>query len=276
MQAPTEVGYFSQKGRRELTASYRVFDKEFLDYYHIKNKTFDYESIFENYQTVDYLAAGIDLEKFKATAVSLKAKFSNNKVYAGLFNGVHVPFVVPKLASGKSDLAQVLVEDNLPYVEASFKKRYPMARFKAVMQGGSSLKGNLKLSKHSRYGEFINAASSGPIVGWYFPQALQQFDIDSQISQMQELPDEPGVCLSGPAEVFSAVIGKPDLLINEDGYSPILCMSAVEHTDERLALVLKAYGPHMEFWCLSQMLVPGVKQVSEQWAGGISIYQTVD
>jgi len=80
------------------------------------------------------------------------------------------------------------------------------------------------------------------------------------------------MCLSGPLEIFSAIIGKPDLLANEEGYSPILCMASVAHTDTRLALVLKAYGPHLEFWCLTQMLTPNLKQVSEQWAGGITVY----
>jgi hypothetical protein len=113
-------------------------------------------------------------------------------------------------------------------------------------------------------------------MGWYFPQALQQFDLDSQVDQMRDLPNVEGVCLSGPAEIFAALIGKPDLLINEHGYSPILCMSALQHADDRLALVVKSYGPHLEFWCLSQMLTPGVKQVSEQWSGGMTFFCQVD
>lgn len=266
--------YFNENGRRKLTAPYRVFDSNNLDYYQIKYKESDFDSIIENYRAANYISSEGDIGKFKEITSKLKNKYSSKPAYAGLFNGVRVPFILPKLDAGK-DLGRALIEDRLPLVENSFKKRYPAAHFKAVMQGGSTLHGNLKVSANSRYEEFLGAAADGPLVGWYFPQALQQFDIDSQTRQMAELPAEPGVCLSGPAEILSAVIGKPDLLINEEGYSPILCMSAVTHSDERLALVLKAYGPHMEFWCLSQMLVPGVRQVSEQWAGGMTIYETI-
>jgi hypothetical protein len=73
-------------------------------------------------------------------------------------------------------------------------------------------------------------------------------------------------------EVISANIGKPDLLINDEGYAPILTMPSVRHINDCLALALKSYGPHLEFWCLSNELTPGVKQVSEQWAGGYSLF----
>jgi hypothetical protein len=89
---------------------------------------------------------------------------------------------------------------------------------------------------------------------------------------MEQLPKLGNVCLSGGIDISAALIGSPELLINEDSYAPILCMSAYVHTDPRLVLLVKSYGPHMEFWCLTQMLSKGVTQVSEQWAGGISIY----
>jgi hypothetical protein len=49
-------------------------------------------------------------------------------------------------------------------------------------------------------------------------------------------------------------------------------MSSYEHADPRMVLLLKAYGPHLEFWCMTQMLSRNITQVSEQWAGGLSIY----
>ena len=49
-------------------------------------------------------------------------------------------------------------------------------------------------------------------------------------------------------------------------------MSSFVHSDERLVLLLKAYGPHMEFWCMTQMLSKNTTQVSEQWAGGLTIF----
>ncbi len=140
------------------------------------------------------------------------------------------------------------------------------------MQGGSTLSGNLRVDERSRYKNLLDTATESDLIGWYFPQALQQFDIESQVKQIEELPHESGLCLSGPMEVLAANIGKPNLLLNEEGYTPILTMPAVKHVDEKLTLALKSYGPHLEFWCLSNELAPGVKQVSEQWSGGISLY----
>ena len=76
-------------------------------------------------------------------------------------------------------------------------------------------------------------------------------------------------------DISAALISSPELLIDKDHYTPILCMSAYVHKDERLILLLKAYGPHMEFWCMTQMLSKRTKQVSEQWAGGLSLYTKI-
>ena len=53
-------------------------------------------------------------------------------------------------------------------------------------------------------------------------------------------------------------------------------MSGVRHVDERLEAVLKSYGPHLEFWVLSNVLTPGKEQISEQWYGGLTIYKCLE
>ena len=79
-------------------------------------------------------------------------------------------------------------------------------------------------------------------------------------------------CLSGGIDICAALIGVPELLISDENYAPILCMSSYVHDDSRLVLLLKSYGPHLEFWCMTQMLSKNVTQVSEQWSGGVSIF----
>jgi len=270
---PPELSLFSDKGRRLVTMPYRVFAEEELGYYHIKERDWTFEEIAARYNEAGHLGFEVDAGKFKAACTALERKFLAIGSLSSLFNGVKVPFIIPKIDIDR-DLASSLIIDFLDPLEASFRAAFPLAHFKAVMQGGATLENNLRVTEHSRYEQLLSAAAHGPVVGWYFPQALQQFDTDSQARQMQELPTEDGLCLSGPLEMIHAVMGRPNLLINEDGYAPILCMSSVRHLDGRLALVLKAYGPHLEFWCLSQMLAPDVFQVSEQWAGGITLYRT--
>jgi hypothetical protein len=261
---------FDEKGRRLNTSNYRVFQPEGLDYYHIKNPIGNYNQIVANYNNVNY-AVDIEADSFRDQCERLMEKIAEVSVINRLLKGVCVPFFVPKLSKYR-DVADVLVDQSLPFVEKSFTTRFPDARFRAVLQGGGALRGNLRIAEGSRYASLLESATEGPIIGLYFPQALQQYDIESQVRQMGEIPENLPLCLSGPLEIFSAVIGNPDLLINEEGYSPILCMSSIAHTDARLTLVLKAYGPHLEFWCLSQMLTLEIKQVSEQWAGGITFY----
>jgi len=263
--------FFNKRGRRICTKPYRVFDTEDLDYYFIQNKEVDLAEVLRNFHGAG-IGEDIRLEQFRASLDSLKSRFEGIAPLRNLFNGAHVPFIVPQINETTRDLSHTTVERLLPLLESSFKRRYPSAHFKAIMQGGSTLSGKLKVDERSRYKNVLNAAIESNLIGWYFPQALQQFDIESQVKQIEELPLEHGLCLSGPMEILAANIGKPDLLINKTGYSPILTMPAVQHMDKNLTLVLKSYGPHLEFWCLSNELIPGVKQVSEQWSGGITIY----
>jgi hypothetical protein len=267
----SSVSFFNERGRRLLTQPYRVFDTEDLDYYFIQNKEVDVVEVLRNFHAAG-IGKHIRLEQFRALLDGLRSRFQRLAPLETLFRGVHVPFIVPKINDKEEDLSNTTVERFLPYLESSFKRHYPDAHFKAIMQGGSTLTDNLRIEERSRYRNLINAALESDLVGWYFPQALQQFHIESQVKQVEELPLETGLCLSGPMEILSANIGKPDLLINQEGYAPILTMPAVKHFDDKLTLAVKSYGPHLEFWCLSNELTPGVKQVSEQWSGGITMF----
>jgi len=269
----SSISFFNERGRRVLTKPYRVFDAQDLDYYYIQNKEVNFTEALRNFHSVG-IGQGISLQEFRTLLEELKDRFHRIPALTNLFKGVHVPFIVPKVSDAGEDLSYTAVERLLPKLEASFKRHYPQAHFKAIMQGGTTLTGNLRLDERSRYKNILNVAVNSDLIGWYFPQALQQFDIESQVKQIEELPLETGLCLSGPMEVISANIGKPELLINQEGYAPILTMPAVKHIDDKLTLALKSYGPHLEFWCLSNELTPGVKQVSEQWAGGLSLFVT--
>lgn len=270
----SSVSFFNERGRRVLTKPFRVFDTEDLDYYYIQNKEVDLDETLKNFHDAG-IGRSINLEQFQRSLDTLRNRFQGLHALKNLFNGVHVPFIVPRIEEVGGDLSHIAIERLLSQLELSFKRYHPNAHFKAIMQGCLTLSGNLRVDDRSRYGSLLNAASELDLIGWYFPQALQQFDIESQVKQIEELPHESGLCLSGPLEVLSANIGKPNLLINLEGYAPILTMPAVKHVDDKLTLALKSYGPHLEFWCLSNELTPGVKQVSEQWTGGISIFEGV-
>ncbi len=218
----------------------------------------------------------LSANNFRDAAESLLKTIKSDSNYSGLLNGVRIPFIFPE--EGRvDDLGEHLETILLPRLKNSFGSAFPDSHFKAVLQSNSKLAEHVKVAENSRHQELIAASERGNVVGWYFPQVFQEFDIDSQRRQIQSLPVLNGaqLCLSGGMDVCSALTGVPELLINEKAYAPILCLSAYEHEDPRMVLLLKSYGPHLEFWCMTQMLTKDTKQVSEQWAGGLTVFAEI-
>jgi hypothetical protein len=263
--------YFNEDGRRAQSKGLRVFDEEARNYYQIKNPVLDYSEVLSNSIKFGGVDPTTSVAAFESACIKLKNEIANNAEYKNLLNGVHIPFIVKKIES-IVDLGKDLEDIELPNFQKSFNAKYPDSHFKAVLQSNSKLPGNVTLDARSRYQGFLDAGKSGAVIGWYFPQALQEFDVESQRKQMADLPAAKNACLSGGIDILAALIGSPSLLINEDAYAPILCLSAYVHADPRLVLLIKSYGPHMEFWCMTQMLSKTTTQVSEQWSGGITFY----
>ena len=267
------MSYFSNLGRRIPYDGIRVFNQSPSQYYKLNQPELNYEKILTRLQQQGMVSNSFLAENFKSAAQSLLEVIACDNNYQNLLKGVHVPFVFSE-SNKNADLGAALKTHFLPSIQKSFNEFYPYSHFKAVLQSNSELPGNIKLALGSRYESFIEATQKGTVVGWYFPQALQEFDVDSQRRQITSLPDlqDAQVCLSGEIDICAAMVGSPQLLISEDFYTPILCMSAYEHIDPRIVLIIKAYGPHLEFWCMTQMLTSTTTQVSEQWAGGLCVY----
>jgi hypothetical protein len=267
------VEYFEENGRRVADKGLRVYGSKPSFYYQLSQPEIEYEEILAKSKKFNSVPVDVGSYEFKYKAETLLKRIKASHAYGNLLKGVMVPFLVGRITGGV-DLGEELKSSLLPSLKESFNVKFPEAHFKAVLQSNSELTGNITLSPSSRYEELISALEQGPVVGWYFPQALQEFDVHSQRVQMDSLPklEGAGVCLSGGIDICAAVAGTPDLLISDEFYTPILCMSSYVHRDPRLVLLLKAYGPHMEFWCMTQMLTIDTAQVSEQWAGGITIY----
>ena len=266
--------YFNDLGRRIPKDNYRVFSESPQTYYKLNKQIVDYSQVLKNSIEFGGVSQAVSLEAFSSACDFLKEKIANLPDFANLLKAPHVPFICKKIES-INDLGGDLESVELPNYQASFNNQYPDSHFKAVLQSNSKLPGNIRIDPRSRYQQFLDKCKLGTVVGWYFPQALQEFDVESQRKQMEELPEAEGLCLSGGVDILAALIGTPNLLINEQSYAPILCLSAYVHADPRLVLLMKSYGPHMEFWCMTQMLTKNTTQVSEQWAGGITFYSVI-
>lgn len=268
------MNFFSEIGRRVPTTGMRIFSESPQRYYKIEPQPIDFSKVLENSIKFGGVDPSVNADDFQLACEKLKKKFLSNPEFKNLFKGVHIPFICKKIES-LDDLGKDLQDVELPNFHKSFNARYPEHHFKAILQSNSQLAGSVSLDSRSRYDEFVAQCQAETVVGWYFPQALQEFDVESQRKQMSDLPNIGNICLSGGVDIMAALIGSPHLLIGENDYAPILCMSAYVHSDPRLVLLIKSYGPHMEFWCMTQMLTRTTTQVSEQWSGGITIYDKV-
>lgn len=265
--------FFDENGRRIPGEGMRVFAQVPSNYYRIDPPVINFDQILARSKKYGFVQSDVAGAEFANKANEIKSKIQSSPTYSNILNGTCIPFIYERPTS-ESDLGEDLISNLLPNLQKSFTDKYPESHFKAILQSNSELAKNITLDPDSRYGEFIEASKKHTLIGWYFPQALQEFDVESQRRQMRHLPVESGinVCLSGGMDVCAAIAGTPELLISEDYYAPILCLSSYVHKDERLVLLLKSYGPHMEFWCMTQMLTSDTTQVSEQWAGGLTFF----
>lgn len=266
---------FDDFGRRIPTDGDRVFGAQPSFYYKLSQPKINYELILQRAKKYGLCSRDLSLTHFKSKATALLDSIKKNDEFYRMTKGVHIPFIYSNSNKIK-DIGTDLEENILPVLQESFTDRFPNSYFKAILQSDSELKNNVSVHPDSAYSDFIDDSLDG-VIGWYFPQVFQEFDIDSQRAQIKKLPDiqEVKMCLSGGIDISAALTSFPELLIEKDHYTPILCMSAYVHKDERLILLLKAYGPHMEFWCMTQMLSKHTKQVSEQWAGGLTAYTKI-
>jgi hypothetical protein len=269
------MSYFDENGRCIPNEKMRVFGVKPSNYYKIKKKSINYREIFERSKRFGVIEDEIDVEEFEEKAKKLLHMIGADPVFENLLKGAHVPFIY-KEVNAEEDLGENLERNHLQRLRDSFCDKYPNSHFKAVLQSDSKLTGNITLEAGVGYEKFLDQAKIQPTIGWFFPQVFQEYDVRSQREMSKELTKLNGLdcCLSGGKDICAALIGSPDLLINSDSYAPIICMSSYVHSDSRLVLILKSYGPHMEFWCLTQMLTKNITQVSEQWTGGLTIFDS--
>ena len=202
----------------------------------------------------------------------LLVEIQQDSTLSPVLYGPYIPFCIHQNPS--TDVGAILESELLPLLNTSFHHRHQDSHFKVVIQDKQLLSGRLMSAHDSGYERFLSTLNSSNLVGFYFPYVFPEFSISSQREAFKSITTSLNSCLSGPLEIVSASITYPSLLINTVHYSPILCMSGVRHVDDRLEAVLKSYGPHLEFWILSNVLTPGVEQVSEQWYGGLTIYKS--
>jgi len=263
-------------GRVTPTESCRVFSHAPKEFYKIDPLNVDFVVQHKLAVANGMASDGLRLSEVEDNLRDVERIIKGSKDHQNLFNGPAIPICL-SVPDGKGDLGTQLEDNWLPLLKKEYERQMPGTYFKATLQGNTELKQSVKVAEGSGYDVFLDGAANSAVVGYFFPTAFQEFDIKSQRSRFAQLikPGDLQMCLSGPFEMIYSLIGHPKLLFSEDKYSPILCASALEHSDPRMVMMFKSYGPHLEFWLMTQMLTPTKTQVSEQWSGGITVFKSL-
>jgi len=267
---------FNSLGRKIPSTDCRVFDNAERNFYKTNTLTIDPEKQHDKAQAFNLINKQRKFEEIEHEHEALYKSININSDYQNILLGTCIPFAV-HMNDLELDIGLQLENRFLPLVKENYEERQSGAWFKASIQGDNYLEQSLNIVEGTGYRKFVDGVKSGCVIGYYFPTALQEYDIASQKNQLKMLPSDVdfSVCVSGHIEASYSLIMHPDLLFVKDSYSPILCLSALEHTDPRMIPMFKSYGPHLEFWLLSQMMTPTQTQVSEQWSGELTIYKCI-
>jgi len=266
---------FNALGRVVASADCRVFSDVPRDFYQLNTIDIQYGRQHELFLDKGLIPNNVPSEAVVERLRGIEEMIRNDKNYENIFDGIAIPFCFTD-SNAKDDLGSRLEDFWMPMLKKNYEEMVKGSYFKATLQGNSKLRDCVAPATGSGYREFLDSLKESLVIGYYFPTAFQEFDVNSQRARISALPKVPGLMtsLSGPLEIVYSLVSYPRLLFHKNKYSPILLATAVEHIDPRMVLMFKSYGPHLEFWLMSQMLSPSKKQVSEQWSGGITIYST--
>ena len=267
---------FNELGRNIPSVNCRVFLTEPKNFYKIDAFDTNYSKQHKLALENNFLSEKIDVIEAEENLTEIKNLIINDHMYKNLFKATAIPFCM-SVPDFRKDIGTILEDDWLPLLKKEYEKQVPGTYFKATLQGNTELKNSLSISENSGYDIFLNKCTDSTVLGYFFPTAFQEFDIESQRRRISELPkiSNLSISLSGPFEMIYSLISYPQLLFSKNNYSPILCASALKHIDPRMVMLFKSYGQHLEFWLMTQMLTPIKTQVSEQWSGGITIFKSI-
>lgn len=203
----------------------------------------------------------ISAAEFERRCEASRQAILSDAALAGLFRGVHVPFVLLP-ATARADIGEELDTVLLPAVGTAYVEKLPGFEFRNYLQG--RLAGAMPVVPGVRYERIVSRHASDVIAGWYFPGALAGYAIPEQRRVIARLPE--AVSLSGPLEAAMAFIGAPDILMRNDNYPSLLALSAVQPHDPRMFQFFEAYG-----WNLTYNQRSMVGAASEYFSGGLTV-----
>ena len=175
---------------------------------------------------------GVTVEQFKVETERLLALIRDNSKIVNITNGVWLPVILPKFMD-YDDFGMVL-QKYLKGLENSYKEVFSDRKFNC----SNDFAGNVSIVNGIGQHKLIKRMNQGPVIGIYFPNALQGFSINASCEQILTLPIE--FILSGIDIVIAGIMWPEYLLKN--WHSIGLDLSALRVRFSIESFFLKVYG----------------------------------
>jgi len=251
--------YFDEFGRCIPEGLSNAVHQESRRYFLIKDVDINYSDIFNRIKKHLGSDGGITLEEFETRSKAILDGVNSDPQTKNITNGIAVPFFIPQ--NNSSDIGKSLVENYLIALKNSFQELNPEYEF--IDHCTEDLTGNIKVSSNTRHQDLVDRLKQETIVGVYFPSLLE-YSIPACIERLKSLPSN--FLLAGAFDTSAAFIGYPNLLLREDGYPPMLWMSAIEGPKPGIGYHIEAYGYNLTF-----NRRPHLGDTAEYWAHALTV-----
>ena len=211
--------YFDQSGRAIPLPGMNGITDVKRSFYFSQPRTFNYSAIITNLQELfGPNFRFISADEFEKKCIALARWIKDNPLISNILKGPHFPFVIPQLVG---DCGQQLDDVIIPVLELSYQAHFPKRMFTNFYHGDLAKK--VTVVDGTRQERLVKAMALGSACGWYFPEALQGFGIETSRELISYLPEE--LILSG-MEVPIVVATFPDVFIR-NCKTPSLEMAAL-------------------------------------------------
>ena len=228
-------------------------------YFIFESRTINYNHIYDRIKKHLDPKTELTIEEFETRSKKIITNLQKNPLTENITKGVGVPFFLPR--KNYSDIGTDLVNHYIKALEKSFHETHPKYEF--VNHCKQDLSNQLKVVPNSRHEKLLESMQEDVVVGYYYP-CLMEYSMPAAIESVNDLPSQ--FLLAGGFDTCAAFIGSPNLLLRENGYPPLLWMTALKSNGEDVGYHIEAYGYNLTFNRRAHL-----KHVAEYWAHALVI-----
>jgi len=198
-------------------------------------------------------------EAFATAVEGIRQALADDPATRAILAGTALPFLLPRLPA--ADIGETLDARFLPAVASAYREAQPDYAFVDHYPAGTA--GRLSPLPGSRHDRLLAAVAERELCGIYFP-CLSEYSLPAALERLTSLPER--FLLAGGFDTAAALVGTPDALLREDGYPPLLWLSALQAEKDGIGYHFEAYGYNLTF-----NRRPHLGQAAEYWWHGLTV-----